>query len=588
MQINNNFNENNNFPNIEKPWERFHSGKYEEPNESEKKTVYQEVHDNNMNFPKEIAIEFFNKNINFEKLDRNIASVAKSFQEYGIKKGDFVTIIAAGIPETVYSFYGLSKIGAIANMMAYYFDEKGMIERIADCGSDLLLIMDTFYPQLEKAIKNSRIKNVVVIPTLNSTFLKYFSKKYKIQTSNELFWNQFIKDGEKRKEMTPVEYRKNMPLAMVYSSGTTGASKGILLSNDSFQNSIYAYRMSGVEIGRGFKFYQIIPPWYSTGLSTSIHLPLASGSTVFMDPRFEREIFIKNIIKVKPNYTLAPTSMYEGFLEEKLIKGKNLSYLKYPFEGGEPLRKEVSDKIEEVFTKHNNNAKLLVGYGQCECGATISSETPKTNHTNGNVGIPLPGINIAIVDEKRNPLMYEERGEILVDTPCGMLEYYNNPTETSKYFYIDKNGIKWYCTGDIGKIDKNGNLYISGRASDYSIINGKKIYNFDIENSIMKNKNVELCDVIMNNNLLTAHIVFNKDFINQANDTLFYEELKFIQELIYSDNLDEELVPYSFKIRESFPYAKSGKRDVLSMMQETDGFIILEKYKSDKRKLSKN
>lgn len=579
---------NNNFPNIEKPWERFHSGKYEEPNESEKKTVYQEVHDNNMNFPKEIAIEFFNKNINFEKLDRNIASVAKSFQEYGIKKGDFVTIIAAGIPETVYSFYGLSKIGAIANMMAYYFDEKGMIERIADCGSDLLLIMDTFYPQLEKAIKNSRIKNVVVIPTLNSTFLKYFSKKYKIQNSNELFWNQFIKDGEKRKEMTPVEYRKNMPLAMVYSSGTTGASKGILLSNDSFQNSIYAYRMSGVEIGRGFKFYQIIPPWYSTGLSTSIHLPLASGSTVFMDPRFEREIFIKNIIKVKPNYTLAPTSMYEGFLEEKLIKGKNLSYLKYPFEGGEPLRKEVSDKIEEVFTKHNNNAKLLVGYGQCECGATISSETPKTNHTNGNVGIPLPGINIAIVDEKRNPLMYEERGEILVDTPCGMLEYYNNPTETSKYFYIDKNGIKWYCTGDIGKIDKNGNLYISGRASDYSIINGKKIYNFDIENSIMKNKNVELCDVIMNNNLLTAHIVFNKDFINQADDTLFYEELKFIQELIYSDNLDEELVPYSFKIRESFPYAKSGKRDVLSMMQETDGFIILEKYKSDKRKLSKN
>lgn len=588
MQINNNFNENNNFPNIEKPWERFHSGKYEEPNESEKKTVYQEVHDNNMNFPKEIAIEFFNKNINFEKLDRNIASVAKSFQEYGIKKGDFVTIIAAGIPETVYSFYGLSKIGAIANMMAYYFDEKGMIERIADCESDLLLIMDTFYPQLEKAIKNSRIKNVVVIPTLNSTFLKYFSKKYKIQNSNELFWNQFIKDGEKRKEMKPVEYRKNMPLAMVYSSGTTGASKGILLSNDSFQNSIYAYRMSGVEIGRGFKFYQIIPPWYSTGLSTSIHLPLASGSTVFMDPRFERKIFIKNIIKAKPNYTLAPTSMYEGFLEEKLIKGKNLSYLKYPFEGGEPLRKEVSDKIEEVFTKHNNNAKLLVGYGQCECGATISSETPKTNHTNGNVGIPLPGINIAIVDEKRNPLMYEERGEILVDTPCGMLEYYNNPTETSKYFYIDKNGIKWYCTGDIGKIDKNGNLYISGRASDYSIINGKKIYNFDIENSIMKNKNVELCDVIMNNNLLTAHIVFNKDFINQADDTLFYEELKFIQELIYSDNLDEELVPYSFKIRESFPYAKSGKRDVLSMMQETDGFIILEKYKSDKRKLSKN
>lgn len=468
-------------------------------------------------------------------------------------------------------------------MMAYYFDEKQMIDRIGDCESQLLIVMDKFYPQIEDAIKKSNIKNIVIVPTLNSSPLRFLSKNNIPHGKNITTWNQFIKDGKNRDIPVTVEYEKNLPLCMVYSSGTTGASKGILLSNDSFQNSVYAYRKSGVEVGRGFKFYQIIPPWYSTGLSTSIHLPLASGSAVFMDPRFERDVFIKNIVKHKPNYAVAPTSMYEGFLDEKLIKGKNLSFLKYPFEGGEPLRREVSDKIEEVFKKHNNDAKMLVGYGQCECGATISSETPNTTHVDGNVGIPLPGINVMIADDNFNPLMYNERGQILVDTPCGMLEYYQNEEATNRFFHIDKNGTKWSCTGDIGYMDNDGNLYIEGRMSDYSIVNNKKVYNFDIENIVMKDNDIKLCDVIMNNNLLTVHIVFNESF----DKTNLNDKIKKLQQDIYGVIQDEELVPYSFKIRDSFPYAKSGKRDINSMKEETDGFIITNEYHSNEKKLYK-
>lgn len=571
------------YPHIDKPWGKYYLGEYEEP--TTKKTVYQEVHDNNLDQPSEIALEFFKSYISFAKLDKKIDEVAKSFEEYGIKKGDFVTIVAAGIPETVYAFYGLSKIGAVANMMAYYFDEKGMIERINDCESDLLLVMDQFYPQVERAISQSRIKNVIVIPTLNSSILGLLKKGYKIQRKNELHWNQFIKDGRNRVVSKPFPYQPNLPLAMVYSSGTTGANKGILLSNDSFQNSVYSYRKSGVEVGRGFKFYQIIPPWYSTGLSTSIHLPLASGSTVFMDPRFERDVFIKNVVKAKPTYTLGPTSMYEGFLDEKLIKGKDLSHLRYPFEGGEPLRKEVSDKIEEVFRKHNSSAKMLVGYGQCECGATITSETPQTNHVDGTVGVPLPGINLAIVDDKLTPLSYNQRGQILADTPCGMLEYFHNPVATEEYFHVDANGTKWYCTGDIGYIDEDGKLFIEGRANDYSIVEGKMVYNFDIEKAIIKDNRVKLCDVIMNNGLLTAHIVFIDGIKETLDEESLARELKQIQQLIYDELEDEELVPFSFKIRDDFPYAKSGKRDVLSMKKETNGFIVIDKYKAKVKRL---
>lgn len=571
------------YPTIDKPW-YVNYNKNELEKEIQKKTVFQEVYDNNIKFQNDLALEFFGSKINYSTFFKNIEMTAKAFKEYGIKKGDFVTICAAGIPETVYSFYALSKIGAVANMIAPHFEKKDLIARISDCESDTLIIMDEFYPELKEAIKGSRIKNIIILPTLNSSMLRFITKTYKIDSfSNELYWNQFIKDGRKQKETETILYEKDLPLTMVYSSGTTGASKGILLSNDSFQNSIQSYPASGVDISRGQKFYQIIPPWYSTGLSTSIHLPLSYGTSVFMDPRFERDIFVKNIIKAKPNYCVAPTSMYEGFLDEKLVGNKNLSFFNYPFEGGEPLSNEVASKIEKVFKEHGSNAQLRVAYGQCECGAAITTQTQKAENTRGSVGIPLPGVTIGIFDEQFNELKYYERGQILANTPCSMLGYYKNEEATKEYFHIDKNGIKWNCTGDIGYIDEKGNLFVQGRATDYSIIDNEKIYNFDIENILMELDEIKMCDVLEFDNNgtkeLAAHIIFTDRVQKEIEENPEYLEEKLfeIKQYIYERTNNEKMVPHRFKIRKSFPYAKSGKRDVSKIKEEKDGFILIEK-----------
>lgn len=571
------------YPTIDKPW-YVNYNKNELEKEIQKRTVFQEVYDNNIKFQNDLALEFFGSKINYSTFFKNIEMTAKAFKEYGIKKGDFVTICAAGIPETVYSFYALSKIGAVANMIAPHFEKKDLIARISDCESDTLIIMDEFYPELKEAIKGSRIKNIIILPTLNSSMLRFITKTYKIDSfSNELYWNQFIKDGRKQKETETISYEKDLPLTMVYSSGTTGASKGILLSNDSFQNSIQSYPASGVDISRGQKFYQIIPPWYSTGLSTSIHLPLSYGTSVFMDPRFERDIFVKNIIKAKPNYCVAPTSMYEGFLDEKLVGNKNLSFFNYPFEGGEPLSNEVASKIEKVFKEHGSNAQLRVAYGQCECGAAITTQTQKAENTRGSVGIPLPGVTIGIFDEQFNELKYYERGQILANTPCSMIGYYKNEEATKEYFHIDKNGIKWNCTGDIGYIDEKGNLFVQGRATDYSIIDNEKIYNFDIENILMELDEIKMCDVLEFDNNgtkeLAAHIIFTDKVQKEIEENPEYLEEKLfeIKQYIYERTNNEKMVPHRFKIRKSFPYAKSGKRDVSKIKEEKDGFILIEK-----------
>ena len=561
-----------NYQSIDKPWLKYYDLNID--SNFFNMTVYESLTKFNKEHLNDIAIEYFGAKISYKKLFENIDKLASSFKANGVKKGDFITICAPGIPETVYSFYSLSKLGAVSNMIAPYFDKQDFIDRIYDCKSKILIVMDNFYEEIKDAVSKSLIEKIVIVPSLNSSPLKILNKKYKV-SGNETLWSTFINEGKNISDVQMVPYEKDLPLVMVYSSGTTGASKGILLTNDSFQNSVSAYFKSGLDIHRNQKLYQIIPTWYSTGISTSVHLPLTCGATVFMDPRFERDIFIKNVIKAKPNYALAPTSMYEGFLNNKNLKNKDLSYFTNAFEGGEPLSKELGFRINEVFKNHNNTSSIKVGYGQCECGATITTQTNKTEHCNGSVGIPLPDINIQICDENMNEVMTGKRGQIVVNTKSSMSKYFKNESESNKYFYIDKNGQKWNCTGDIGYMDLNGNLFVEGRASDYSIINGEKFYNFDIENIIKNIKGIKLCDVLHrnkeNNQELVVHLIIEENTILDPNNIL-----KEIQNKIYEVTGNINMVPHVFKFRKEFPYAKSGKRDTLKMMNETDGFIEID------------
>lgn len=307
-------------------------------------------------------------------------------------------------------------------------------------------------------------------------------------------------------------------MAMVYSSGTTGASKGILLSVDSFQRLINAYGNSGFDTSRRQTVFQNIPPWHSTGLSLGINFPLSFGVKVCTDPRFDHDVFIKSVLKYKPEYILTNTSMYQGFTFDKSLKrlkGKSLSFLKYPVEGGEPLTEKDIENIETVFKTHGSNARLLNGYGECECGATVTTDITSKKFSNDASGIPLPDITtVGIFNDDYTELKYGERGNILVKTEIGMLEYYKNPKATKEFFYDAPNGDRWSKTGDIGYINEDGSLVVLGRKSDISTINGIEIYNFDIERAILKSDKVKLCEIQTHpndDNRLVAHIVWEND-----------------------------------------------------------------------------
>lgn len=571
---------------LDRPWDSFYSN-IKQNDLFLNTTPYQGLVLGNKDYPNEKAIEYFGANITYGDLFKNIDIVAKSLKEYGVKKGDYVTICSTTTPEVVYLFYALSKIGAVANIISPFYTPEELMARINECESQTIIMVDQFLPKFKDALNKEKNKNIIVLPLMNSSILRFVKKGYKVDgKTNEISWKTFINDGRNRENPTVDGYEKDKPQVMVYSSGTTGASKGIVLSVDSFQTLINAYGNSGFDTSRRQKVYQNIPPWHSTGISLGVNFPLSFGVKVCTDPRFDHDVFIKNVLKFKPEYILTNTSMYQGFTFEKSLErlnGKSLSFLKYPVEGGEPLTKRDIENIENVFRTHGSNARLLNGYGQCECGATVTTDITSHKFSDDASGIPLPNITtVGIFDDNFKELKYGERGNVNVKTDIGMIEYFKNPKSTEEFFHKDSTGEVWSQTGDIGYMNEDGSLVVLGRKSDFSIIDGVKIYNFDIENAVLSSNIVKLCEVQTHpedSNKIVCHVVWENDIKDAIKKNPELERYYFesIQKSVLDTLQIEQAVPYSFCVRDSFPSAYSGKRDIKFIKGDIEGLIELQK-----------
>ena len=572
------------YSSADKPYLRYTDVKQMQANRRrEKRTIYQEILEVNKDNLDHMALVYFGTKVTYRKLFENIDKAAKPLIKMGVKKGDKVTICSTATPELIYLVYAISKIGAVANFIPPYFKPKDIADRINDCKSEHLFVLDKCYDLMKDIVPKTGIKNTVIMPFFNSFPMKYVKPEKKIK--GEKYWNNFIEDGKNVDEVQTEPYEKDMPLALIYSSGSTGDAKSILLTNDSFQESVHSYDACAISMDKNQIFYQLIPPWVSTGLSTSIHLPLSKGATVFMDPRFDKKIFVKNIIKHKINATVATASMYDGFLEEKLSKRADLSHFTNAFEGGEPLKKQRKENIEKVMHDHGCPSPLKIGYGQCESGSGITTQTDDFYRSDESVGIPIPGVDVKIVDENFNELPYGERGQIVARTDSAMKEYYNNPEATAKYFHEDETG-RWSCTNDIGSMDSEGMVYLYGRGSDCARVNGELVYNFDLENVVISCPKLLNCAVVTSNDGIQSVHLVTKD--KKLTPEKQMEVIKEIQESLFEKFDNINYVPVRYKFRNEIPISKSSKRDGLKLQAETDGYIVVDNtYLLDKNNIKK-
>ena len=566
------------YPSIDRPWLKYYS-KESINAPLPKCTVYENIASHNLQHPNDVAMIYFGHKITYQELFHNIDLSKHAFLKLGVKKGDKVILFTSSTPETVYAILALCRIGAVANMINPLFTEQQVIDRINETSANLMIVLDQFYGKVTGIIQKTCVATLVIVPVAGSMpimtrIAASISTKQDIPYSETVLrWDDFIAMSKGLTDNSDEIYEASRPLIMVYSSGTTGASKGIVLTNDGINATISHYQSPDFPYERGNTFLQMIPVWFSTGIVLSVLMPICLGITVILEPVFSKESFAQDIKKYKPNMTLAATSLWIYAASCPELEHTNLSKMVYPITGGEQVLPKVENTINQFLNRHGCQTVLLKGYGMCELGSTVSTETP-TVHKHKTTGFPISGVVVSAFNQETNrELKYYERGEIRVLSPARMEGYFQNPDATNKYFYTDENGAKWGCTGDIGYIDEDGFVYVLGRAGDtYLSSQGRKVYCFDIENVILRNPDIAQCEVVGipfdGYEIPVAHIVLE----NQSSDDVF-EILKSVHKSCLA-NLDGDCVPCGYRICKGFPVKNNGKRDMEQIKQERSGFVL--------------
>lgn len=566
------------YPSIDKPWLKYYSEEALQMSACEN-TVYELIYSKNSTHLSDVTMEYFGRKITYKTLFKNVEKVKKSFLANGVKKGDRVIMFTSATPELVYVVLALCRIGAVVNMINPVFTLEQIKARINETDAEIMLVLDQLFPKIQPIIGELCVKKTVVIsvcnemPGLTKTIASLKMKKKIPYDSHIIDWKQFMSEGGTVEDTPDVEYEKDMPLVMVYSSGTTGASKGIVLTNNGIIATISHYLSPDFPYNRGDVFLQMIPAWFSTGLVLSILMPICLGLTIVLEPMFSKENFAKGIKKHHPNMTLVPTSLWLYAMECEELQTIDLENMTYPFTGGEQVLPSVEIQINQFLKKHNCKSSLMIGYGMCELGSTVSSES-LTKQKLGSTGFPMKGVTVAAFDMVTNKEMkYNERGEIRVDSPAHMKEYYKNPKATKEYFYEDEKGVLWGRTGDIGYMDEDGFIFILGRVNDtYTDVNGEIIYCFDIENEILRNDNVGQCEVV--GLQLGDHEVPVVHLVLKNNESLSEKDVLLEIHNHCMKNLEETSIPCGYKIRKDFPVKSSGKRDMELIKLEREGFVL--------------
>ena len=557
------------YPSIDKPWLKYYT---EEAMNTPlpQQTIFESIFLNNKQYPSDIALLYFGKKISYKKLFAEIEKTAKAFVFAGVKAGENVVLCMPAVPETIYAILALNRLGANAVLLNPLFSETQLVDRIRETEATILLIINELYQVVGKVVPQTNIKTVVACPAVNSlgSVAKILKKVRKIEGT--VGWNNFIAQGQSSILPNIPPYQAEYPAIMVYSSGTTGASKGIQLTNDGVNATLTEYGISGFDMGRQDCYFAQIPIWFSTGISVTMLVPLYYGITVLLEPIYSFELFYKDISKYQPNFLITASGLVDYLMEQKEM---NSAYKKFKCLsiGGEYVSSETEMKYNNWLKKNGNTYGLYKGYGMCECGGTVTFSTEQSNKP-GSAGIPMPHVIVSVFDlNSGEELKYGQRGEIRVLTPCRMSGYYKQPEATAQFFHRDELGRVWACTGDMGYVAEDGNVYVDGRLSE-SYINkkGKTIYLFDIEWAVLSVESVRLCRAIASEigGILTH--VLHISLVKQA------EEETVLSEIMSACRgaLDADHMPVWFKLYpDALPVAPSGKLDISKMQNDISGLI---------------
>ena len=526
-------------------------------------------------FPEDIAIEYYGRTYTYRAFYEMIRDTAKSLKSQGVKEGDTIAICMPNTPEAILMFYAANMVGAIVSLIHPLSAEKEIQNYINGSGATFLLSLDLVYDKVHNIVDNTCVKKIVIASASDSLkTIKKFLYKFKNRgavpkielTDDIMTWNEFLNYGYNYQGEIACLKSSCDPAVILYSGGTSGDPKGILLSNINFNALALSCHKMIEQSGEKESILAILPIFHGFGLGVCIHTTLCCGMRVVLIPNFSPKDFGSLLHKHKISIVCGVPSLFENLTKTKI--GKNdLSKLKCAISGGDFMSKDLKDKVDTYFHEHGSSAEVRVGYGLTEASAAICA-TPTGEYRESSIGIPFPDTYTKIVRVgTHDEVPYGEDGEICISGPTVMMGYLNNLEETIQTLQIHKDGRTWLHTGDIGSMDKEGFVYFKQRVKRIIISNGYNLYPSYIETIINSHPDVFTSTVIgiphpKKVQVAKAYIVL-KDGVNASKD------IEKSIRLYCEKNLAKYSLPAVYEFRNSLPKTLVGKVAYRELEKET-------------------
>ncbi|UCH21440.1 MAG: long-chain fatty acid--CoA ligase [Deltaproteobacteria bacterium] len=480
----------------EKFWYKSYVSNVKKTLDYEKVTISQALTRTAHRFPENVALNYMGKKISYRELEGLVNRFARALLDLGIHPGDKVAVCLPNIPQVIISNLAIFRIGAVTVQVNPLYTERELAYQLNDSEAKLVITLTLLIPRMQKVKPNTQLEKIIgchintYLPFPKKQLFPFIKKDMyrKVEPSEDiLVFNDLIDifASEPIDDMS----RWDELAALLYTGGTTGISKGVMLSHANLSCNVQQFIAWFPDLKLGEeKLVGNFPVFHIAGFTAIQNLIIWQGWENIMVPRPEPEINIEIIKKYKPTFLPSVPTIFVGLLAHPEFRKLDLSCLKGFFSGAAPLASETIRDLKEL-----SGRTLCEVYGLTE-SAPIATVTPWGGTIKpGTVGIPVPDTDIKIMDVE-NPdkeLEIGEIGEIAIKGPQIMMGYYKKPEETAEVL-IDG----WLYTGDIGKFDLDGYLTIVDRKKDMIIASGYNIYPVEIDDVLFDHpKILEACAI---------------------------------------------------------------------------------------------
>jgi long-chain acyl-CoA synthetase len=445
--------------------------------------LYRLLDDTADRLPHAPATMFYGGRLTWGDMRRAADAFAVALQELGVRPGDRVAIMLPNVPQCVIAYYGALKAGALVTFFNPLYVEREIEHQLKDSGAEIMVVLDLLYERVRNVMERTRPRQVIVtaireymglalkllVPLVKRELVAHVPPDPRVLSFQTLLRRH---DGN-----APLPFAVD-PAADVavlqYTGGTTGLSKGAMLTHRNLVANAYQVRewMPGLLDG-GERLLAVMPFFHVYGLTCCLHLGTLMGATLILLPRFELKQVMKLIDKEKPSLFPGAPPIYVAINHCPDLHKYDLRSIKACISGAAPLPVEVQTRFEEL-----TGGKLVEGYGLTEAAPVTHCTPVYGRRVPGSIGLPLPDTDMKVVDLDTGTTEVGpgEEGELCIRGPQVMTGYWNRPEETARTL---RDG--WLHTGDIVRVDENGYAFVVDRAKDVIIASGYKIFPRDVE-----------------------------------------------------------------------------------------------------------